>query len=708
MGVRQVAAYRLAVAEFRRHLSADVPEGTHDTVIDTPVTVCARKRPLIRAEIEKGSVDGVTIVGSEVYVHRQSPRLGEIDVEHARFQVDRAFDDTSQERAVYEAVAKPLVQFTVGRLASPRVGLLLLYGQTSSGKTHTATHLHQALARDLCAREMPAFQLAFFEVRGGRVWDLLAQGCKGRRCVVRETHDEVHIGGLVEHDVQDAAHMLQLISAGSRRRTTSQTVQNETSSRSHALLRLTWRHDREVPGQLSRLWIVDLAGVEKAADSLADSRPRRLEGADINQSMLALKECLRAMRSQPRGRVPFRASRLTLLLKDAFYQRSNDCAPTTQRVVMLCCLAPCAHQTEATTDTLRYATLMREAPGRGAASALTNISTPGSKSLQHSEDPGNSGVVVSAGHIGTRSVDERVESPTESEDDDYDNNGAHDFSRVSASVQEMRRRRKTAEHVDIVLAAAEPASAVTMVATPSTPTTAAATAKPSGVVLDEAVRSTHAQHSRVVAELLDAEDAFVCSLQGAAPSNEARSATLRKLADQAVDSTDLADVCWSVVDAMAEQAAQATALQSQALALLKTFQREEGERPRLPSGGLESFSNPQPHRSSQPSQREFRAPVANRAVPHPEVRKASSGSTLPPSRITSPPASPQTASRPGAATIQRHRPSGVTVVRGPGRAATTVQEFTQPPVNFTPIRGQQSASPRHGPTRPPVQRLVSA
>ena len=79
--------------------------------------------------------------------------------------------------------------------------------------------------------------------------------------------------------------------------------------------------------------MVDLAGSERAADCQSNNRTRRLEGAEINKSLLALKECIRALDSNS-GHIPFRASKLTMVLRDSFM------AKTQSKIVMIACVNP--------------------------------------------------------------------------------------------------------------------------------------------------------------------------------------------------------------------------------------------------------------------------------------------------------------------------------------------------------------------------------
>jgi len=76
-------------------------------------------------------------------------------------------------------------------------------------------------------------------------------------------------------------------------RTTHATKANDTSSRSHAICQI--KVHEEGAKQAGKLLLVDLAGSERAQDCQSNNKERQQEGAEINKSLLALKECVRAL-----------------------------------------------------------------------------------------------------------------------------------------------------------------------------------------------------------------------------------------------------------------------------------------------------------------------------------------------------------------------------------------------------------------------------
>jgi hypothetical protein len=104
--------------------------------------------------------------------------------------------------------------------------------------------------------------------------------------------------------------------------------------------------DENQPKFCGSLNVVDLAGSERAADTAATDKTTRLEGAEINKSLLALKECIRGL-DERKKHIPFRGSKLTEVLRDSFVGNS--------RTVMIATISPALDNIEHTLNTLRYA-----------------------------------------------------------------------------------------------------------------------------------------------------------------------------------------------------------------------------------------------------------------------------------------------------------------------------------------------------------------
>ena len=139
-----------------------------------------------------------------------------------------------------------------------------------------------------------------------------------------------------------------MISLGNSIRVTSTTGKNSDSSRSHAILQIYINQNGKQKGLLS---FIDLAGNERGADTYDHDVQTRIDGAEISKSLLALKECIRAL-DQDKKHVPFRGSKLTMVLKDSFIGKC--------KTVMIGTVAPTLENCEYTLNTLRYADRVKE------------------------------------------------------------------------------------------------------------------------------------------------------------------------------------------------------------------------------------------------------------------------------------------------------------------------------------------------------------
>lgn len=106
----------------------------------------------------------------------------------------------------------------------------------------------------------------------------------------------------------------------------------------------------------ARMSFIDLAGSERGADTVDNDKMTRNEGREINKSLLALKECIRALDLE-KNHVQFRQSKLTLVLKDSFMGSS--------KTTMICNVSPANSCTEHSLNSLRYADRVKEMKKEG-------------------------------------------------------------------------------------------------------------------------------------------------------------------------------------------------------------------------------------------------------------------------------------------------------------------------------------------------------
>uniref|UniRef100_A0A8C7DRL4 Kinesin-like protein n=1 Tax=Oncorhynchus kisutch TaxID=8019 RepID=A0A8C7DRL4_ONCKI len=328
------------IRDFRASLDYR-PLSTADLIEEHRICVCVRKRPLNKKELTIRDLDVITIPSKDVVMVHEPKQKVDLTryLENQTFRFDYAFDDSTTNEMVYRFTARPLVETIFER----GMATCFAYGQTGSGKTHTmggdfsgknqdcSKGIYALAARDVfvmlkkpCYRKLELQVYAtFFEIYSGKVFDLLNGKAKLR--VLEDGKQQVQVVGLHERDVKCTEDVLKLIEVGNSCRTSGQTSANAHSSRSHAVFQIILRRKGKMHGKFS---LIDLAGNERGADTSSADRQTRLEGAEINKSLLALKECIRALgRNKPH--TPFRASKLTQVLRDSFIGENSQMTVTT-------------------------------------------------------------------------------------------------------------------------------------------------------------------------------------------------------------------------------------------------------------------------------------------------------------------------------------------------------------------------------------------
>ena len=320
----------------------------HQSADDLKLCVCVRKRPIFKKELLSGENDCISVANPEIKVFESKFKVDGITkyIEKHNFTFDNAFNENESTSELYNSAVKGAVD----ELFNNRMITLVAYGQTGSGKTFTMQGIQELVVSQLFQlknkdkRPVQIF-ISFFEIYGGRCYDLLNNKAKVQ--VLEDQNNTVVVQGLTEKFVDTKENMLDSIKFAFEQRTTHSTTSNDTSSRSHALCQIIVKDPNEEV--MGKLIVVDLAGSERAQDTQSNNRQRRLEGAEINKSLLALKECIRAM-DTGNGHIPFRASKLTLALRDAFVGKGF-----TNKVIMFACICPGSTSADHTLNTLRYA-----------------------------------------------------------------------------------------------------------------------------------------------------------------------------------------------------------------------------------------------------------------------------------------------------------------------------------------------------------------
>ena len=320
------------------------------------IRVIVRKRPLSRKELSKNDQDVVDIRNNRQVVVKELKVKVDLTkyIEEHTFNFDLAFDETMTNEQIYLQTVRPMIEAAFHKIKVT----CFAYGQTGSGKTFTMMgNRHQIPGLYLLAAfdiftllqnyKGYSIWVSFYEIYCGKLFDLLNE-----RKILTAREDgkqNICITGLTEKNAEDINILMQIIEYGLNSRTVGVTGANADSSRSHGIIQIKIKDSNMK--DYGKISFIDLAGSERAADTIDVNKQTKFDGAEINKSLLALKECIRAL-DQDKKHTPFRGSKLTLVLRDSFI---GNC-----RTLMIANISPALGCSEHTLNTLRYASRVKE------------------------------------------------------------------------------------------------------------------------------------------------------------------------------------------------------------------------------------------------------------------------------------------------------------------------------------------------------------
>ena len=350
--------YERMIRMKRADIYSSEPE-PHIDIDNSKIFVIVRKRPLSKKEISNGEIDCISCLNPKVVVHECKIKIDGITkyLEDHEFYFDNTFNENENTESIYGYTIEPMINLVLKK----GIVTCFAYGQTGSGKTYTMKGIQNLAIESLFQESQKIkkkfeFYISFFEIYGGRLYDLLNN--KNKLQVFDDSKGVTQIYGLLEILAETQEDMKLIIEKANSIRTTHNTVTNETSSRSHAICNIVIREKGSK--EFGKLSLVDLAGSERAEETQSNNRTRRAEGAEINKSLLALKECIRALQARKTSgnndiHVPFRASKLTHVLRDSFVSKSDK-----SRIIMISCINPSYIHSNHSINTLRYSDRLKE------------------------------------------------------------------------------------------------------------------------------------------------------------------------------------------------------------------------------------------------------------------------------------------------------------------------------------------------------------
>ncbi|CAH9092781.1 unnamed protein product [Cuscuta epithymum] len=396
---------------------ASTPSGQRER--EEKIVVTVRLRPLNKREQSAKDHVAWECIDDHTVVYKQTSQ--ERPPQPSSFTFDKVFGPDSLTETVYEEGVKNVALSALMGINAT----IFAYGQTSSGKTYTMRGITAKAVNDIYAhiantpgREFRV-KISGLEIYNENVRDLLNSESGRNLKLLDDPEKGTMVEKLVEETAANDQHLRQLISVCDAQRQVGETSLNETSSRSHQIIRLTIESIfRESSGcvrsYVASLNFVDLAGSERASQTNADGARLR-EGCHINLSLMTLTTVIRKLSVGKRtGHIPYRDSKLTRILQHSLGGNA--------RTAIVCTLSPASCHVEQSRNTLFFATRAKEVTNN----AQVNLVVSDKQLVKHLQKE----VARLEAQLGT---------PDISNDKDFK------IQQMELEIEELRRQRDLAQ-----------------------------------------------------------------------------------------------------------------------------------------------------------------------------------------------------------------------------------------------------------------------
>ena len=326
---------------------------------DDNVRVCVRIRPLFGKEKQEGRKVVVVADRSDNTISANDPESGEVKA----FTFDEVFPPQCTQQEVYTGSAHDIVEAVLNGFN----GTIFAYGQTGAGKSHTMEgyndppelrgiiptsfqHIFEKVNGSADTKQY-LVRASYLEIYNEQVRDLLSRTPTAPLDLKENSDTGIYVKDLTAATVKDASEMDHVMQMGKKNRSVGSTLMNATSSRSHSMFQIIVEclekgSDGKEHVCVGKLNLVDLAGSERQSKTGATG-DRLKEAVQINLSLSALGNVIKALVAGKMGHIPYRDSKLTRLLQDSLGGNA--------KTVMIANVGPADFNLIETISTLRYA-----------------------------------------------------------------------------------------------------------------------------------------------------------------------------------------------------------------------------------------------------------------------------------------------------------------------------------------------------------------